>query len=256
MSGLKGAQISFSGDPKMKWMIKRSVFMICLGLFFFSPLTAYAWKVPIEVAMQTGEGEKVFNKLVVGIESGATDRFDNLWDAPALLPQPDPGTAVFFSACINGKTGKGGEAGDLWKDIRGAIAKGDVTWEITVDSVPPEGSVIVRWSVPQGALKSGERLVLKDHGKLGSDGEPVKTDAAQTTQYEFVPDAGGSRSLSLTFSKDESPAGSVGGIGCGTTHFPGGRSPGDGAGVLAVVVIFSPLWVIRLIRLIRLTPLR
>src|SRR3972149_10899772 len=96
MSGLTGAQISYSGDPKMKWMMKKSGLIIFLGLLFFSQ-AAYAWKVPIEVVRQTAEGEKAFHKLVVGIESGATDGFDNLWDTPALLPQPDPETVVFHS---------------------------------------------------------------------------------------------------------------------------------------------------------------
>ena len=32
---------------------------------------------------------KIYNRLVAGIEAGATDGFDNLWDAPALTASPD-----------------------------------------------------------------------------------------------------------------------------------------------------------------------
>ena len=68
---------------------------------------------------------KIYNRLVAGIEAGATDGFDNLWDAPALTASPD----LKRSRCSGHVFSPA-----LWKDIRGPV-KGN-QWDLIIDSVP------------------------------------------------------------------------------------------------------------------------
>ena len=210
--------------------------------------SVYAWQISLEVAAANHEEEKVYTKLVAGIEPDATNNFDNLWDTPALISSPDPETPsilrAYFTKELEADSGKK----YLWKDIRGPVKKGDTLWHITVDSVPEGKNVVLKWEVPQGLLKTGERLVLEDNDRTDADGKPVDTDMIQTSSYEFVSTGEDPRSLSLVLSKEpvtHSRSGSGSGFGCGTTkrHGPsqGGPDP------IAILLLFSPL-VLRLFR--------
>ena len=50
---------------------------------------------------------KIYNRLVAGIEAGATDGFDNLWDAPALTASPDPEKKPVLRAYFSGPLWEG-----------------------------------------------------------------------------------------------------------------------------------------------------
>lgn len=239
------------------------IFMIILVWQILSSSPAFAWKMPIEVSTTTNDGERVYNKLVIGIETGATDGFDNLWDAPAMLSRPDPDNSMLLRAYITptlslpleggGKKGGGGEEETryLWKDIRGAKSSGDTIWEVTIDSVPVGKSVVISWDVSPGLLKGGERFVLKDNDKVGADGEPIQIDISQTDSYTFVSAGDEPRSLSLVLSGKSAnkSSGSGSGFGCGTVKSHRGGGHGGGRDVLSVIVLFLPVIILRLLRL-------
>lgn len=229
------------------------IFAFLFLIFNFS--LAYAWKLPIEVAAVSDDGKKAYNKLVIGIESGATDGFDNLWDTPAILSHPDPNSPLVLRAYLEGQGGDGEPEMDrLWKDIRSTTSKGDTVWEIAVDSVPKGKAVDISWNVPQGLLKAGERLVLKDNDRIGTDGKPAETDMTWASSYSFVSESEEPKSLSLVLSKEavnNSKSGSGSGFGCGTIRPPedgpsaGGRDTVD----MSIIVLFLPLLFLRLTRL-------
>jgi len=233
-------------------------FILLCQLIFSHPI--YAWQLPIEVATYTDKGDKVYNKLVAGMESGATDGFDNLWDTQALLTSPDPEDqpmlrAYFIPAIslpLDGGGSKGGGVDQyLWKDTRGAV-KGNTTWNITIDSVPPGKMVVLSWDTPDGMLKAGERLALKDNDSVDAGGQPVLTDVTQASNYVFVSDGEGPRSLALVLSRESSStshSGGGSGFGCGTVKFQGNGPSDGGASAVGVIVLFLPLLILRLLRL-------
>src|SRR3990172_4662370 len=143
-------------------ILKFTICIFILALQLIPMTSVWAWKVPIEISTTGVDNIKRYNKVIVGIEPGATDDFDNLWDTPALISLSDPESPVLLRAYIQGRDAGEGAAKYLWKDIRGAAAAGDTTWEITVDSVPAGRSVEVNWNVLRGVLKPGETLVMKD----------------------------------------------------------------------------------------------
>ena len=216
-------------NEKFKILVQNSRLLILIINFAFLIINlplAYAWKLPIEVSTVTNDGKNVYNKLVVGIESGATDGFDNLWDTPAILSHPDPDAPLLLRAYITTPTltlpNQGGveeETKRLWKDIRGTSTKDNKTWDITIDSVPKGKAVLINWEIPQGVLKPGEKLVFRDGGEIDSNGEPVRADISQVSGYAFVSTGEEPRSLSLVLSKevtDSKRSGSGSGFGCGT----------------------------------------
>ena len=247
-------QISNIKNTWLKFYILICSFAFLFLIFIFSldSTSAYAWKLPIEVSIGAENCEKVYNRLVVGIEPDATDDFDNLWDTPALTSRPDPDSPLVLRAYLNGKESVGVETRPLWKDIRGAKTSGDTAWEITIGTVPQGKRVVISWDVPQGLFKKGERLVLKDNEKAGDDGEPIKTDMTQASNYEFVSNGEGSRSLSLVYSKDRQPSGCGSGFGCGTIRSDKEAPPDDGAAATSMVLLLLPIAVIKLIHLTRL----
>ena len=203
----------------------------------------YAWQFPIEVSTYNDNGAKVYNKLVAGSESGATDAFDNLWDAPALINSPDPENKPLLRAYFTPYHSQGSGFNTLWKDIRGPV-KGDTIWDMTVDSVPEGKNVIVTWTMPMGMLKPGERLVLRDNDKAGADANPVKTDISQTLSYEFISDGEGPRSLSLVLSKESSGSASSGsgsGFGCGTVKSADNTPLDGGTSAVGIMVLLMPV---------------
>lgn len=255
------------GNKTIKFCVLTCIFDILFLIFnsFSAYSPAYAWKLPIEVATYTDTSEKVYNKLVVGIEPDATNGFDNLWDTPAILSRPDPDSPPALRAYITptpplllqeeGKKGGGDVDQRLWKDIRGP-AKGDTTWEINVNSVPIGRPVIIRWEMPQEALKAGEKLVLRDNGRLGSVDKPVQTEMAEESSYAFLPGDEGTRSLSLVLSKEDgsSRSNDGSGFGCGTIR-PHRDGPSDGGtAILSITLLLIPLLFVKLLR--RLTHLR
>ena len=209
-------------------------------LFFIINISsAYAWKVPIEVATSADNGEKIYSRLVAGVESGATDGFDNLWDTPALTTSPDPEKEPVLRAYFSPA---------LWKDIRGPVKKGN-RWDLIIDSVPEGKDVVVSWIKPQGMLRTGERLVLRDNDKVNVDGVPVETDVMQISNYMFVSDGEGPRSLSLVLSGGASESASSGGgsgFGCGTVKAAGNKPPDRGASLPEIMLLLLPLVFLRL----------
>ena len=216
--------------------------LFCTFTFLFLIInisSAYAWKVPIEVATSADNGEKIYSRLVAGIESGATDGFDNLWDAHALTTSPDPEKEPVLRAYFSPA---------LWKDIRGPVKKGN-QWDLIIDSVPEGKDVVVSWIKPQGMLKTGERLVLRDNDKVSIDGVPVETDIIQASNYVFVSDGEGPRSLSLVLSggtTESSSSGDDSGFGCGTVKLDDNTPPNGGTSALGIVVLLLPLVFFRL----------
>lgn len=216
---------------------------------------AYAWKLPLEVSTVSDDGEKVYNKLVVGIESGATDGFDNLWDTPALFSNSDPSSPVSLRAYLKNESAANKDLYRLWKDIRGTtLNEGNTTWDITVDSVPAGKSVVLSWEIHPGVINKGERLVLKDNNSLGTDNRPVELDITQTTSYTFVAAEGETRSLSLTLSepKSDNHSGSSSGFGCGTIKLHNNDSDSGWSRAIGILVLCLPVVLIRFIRLTRL----
>lgn len=220
---------------------------------------ALAWQIPIEVATFNDNGEKIYNKLIAGVEPDATEGFDNLWDAPPLITPPDPvnkpSLRAYFTlpALSIGETGRktGNTEQALWKDIRGPSDK-EIRWDITIDSVPTGKPVIISWDTPQ--LKPGERLVLRDNDSTDPDGKPVEKDMSQAPGYEFVSYGEEPRSLSMVLSKQASDSSSSSGsglFGCGTVRPHRDNTHSSGTSALGVVVLFSPV-IIQLLRKIRL----
>lgn len=235
-----------------KFYIFNFTFLILLSTF--SP--AFAWKLPLEVSTVSDDGKKVYNKLVVGIESGATDGFDNLWDTPALVSNPDSNSPVLLRAYLKNDMEAREDLHQLWKDVRGTAPNGSrTTWDITVESVPAGKPVLIKWEIPAGAISKGERLVLKDNNKPGTDNNPVQVDITQTSEYSFVTEEGDARFLSLTLTKPKSShSKSSSGFGCGTIKPDNNDSDsGNGmGGISAVLLLLSPLLLTRFIRLTRL----
>lgn len=238
----------------MRFLTCIFAFLILVFNFFLLSPDACAWKVPIEVSTLSDKGEKVYNKLVVGKEQDATDGFDNLWDTPALDSHPDPDKPVILRAYLRGNGNGAGGTSRLWKDIRGMGAEDETTWEMRIDSVPEGKSVVIRWDIPQGLFKAGERLLLKDNGRSGADGEAVQVDTAGETNYTYVSGGEDARSLSLVLSEEpasRSRSGSGSGFGCGTVK-PERGMPSDGGTVApSVILLLSPLFFFKLLRLTR-----
>lgn len=233
--------------------IKNITFAFLFLLFAFSP--AFAWKLPLEVSTVSDDGKKVYNKLVVGIESGATDGFDNLWDTPALVSNPDSSSPVLLRAYLKNDMEAREDLHQLWKDIRGTVPNGSrTTWDITVDSVPAGKSVVINWVIPAGVISKGDRLVLKDNNNVGPDNNPVQVDLTQTSEYSFVSGEGEVRALSLTLTKPKSShSKSSSGFGCGTVKNHNDDS-GNGnvpAEASAVLLLLLPILFSRVIRLTR-----
>ncbi len=224
----------------MKKLYLCILFCTVIFLFFIINIhTAYAWKVPLEIATSADNGEKIYNRLVAGIEAGATDGFDNLWDAPALTASPDPEKEPVLRAYFSPA---------LWKDIRGPVKKGN-QWDLIIDSVPEGKDVVVSWIKPQGMLKAGERLVLRDNDKVSTDGAPVETDVMEASDYLFVSDGEGPRSLSLVLTgsaSESSGSGGGSGFGCGTVKLDDNTPPNGGTSALGIVVLLLPLVFFRL----------
>lgn len=230
------------------------IFHFLFLILIFNLPSAFAWKMPIEVAADGEDGGKVYNRLVVGVEAGATDGFDNLWDAPALDSHPDPDSPVMLRAYLLSRTAPTPPGpipiDRLWKDIRGP-AKGDTAWEITVASVPAGKSVVINWDAPQGLLKKGERLVLRDNNATDPDGGPMQTDIMQASNYTFISRSEEPRSLYLTLSKEPAESrrsGGGSGFGCGMVRADAGSGPQDGGtAATGMAIILSPLllWIFR-----------
>ncbi|MBI5756430.1 MAG: endonuclease domain-containing protein [Nitrospirae bacterium] len=264
-----------NGGYSLYKMIIYGIILLCQLLLIPS---VHAWQLPIEVATYTDKGDKVYNKLVAGIESSATDGFDNLWDTQALVTSPDmesqpmlrayftpppilppqggeeKGATIIPSPHLIGKAGEGKGGGGgvnlrLWKDTRGPV-QGNTTWDITIDSVPPGKIVVISWNTPQGLLKAGERLVLNDSGVSDVGSQTVQTDVSQTSSYVYVSHSDEPRSLALVLSRESSNtsrSGGGSGFGCGTIKLHDNRPSGGGTAALGIIALFSPL-VLRLLR--------
>ncbi|MCC7202838.1 MAG: hypothetical protein IT393_09305 [Nitrospirae bacterium] len=233
-----------------------SFFIFFLQCIFLT--SAFAWKVPIEISTTGGDNTRLYNKLIVGIEQGATDDFDNLWDTPALISLSDPANdsenPVLLRAYIRGRDGAADAAKYLWKDIRGTSTNGDSSWEITVDSVPAGKKVDLSWNVLPGQLKPGEVLLLKDVHRAGAGQEMALADITRDSGYSYISAGKDPRLFQLVLSKESSVnsgSGSGSGLGCGTIMTQGSRPTTSGGAVAGLLSLFSPLVVFRLYRLKR-----
>src|SRR3990172_7211609 len=138
-----------------KWILRYSLAAVFISIGLSAVPSVQAWQLPVEVAVSSDKGEKTYIKMVVGLEKGATDGFDNLWDTPALTSHPDPDRALLLNAYIHGK-GSTVETGRLWKDIRGVEKSGSSEWVIKI-ALPPMGKMVsVKWSVPDGIFSAEE----------------------------------------------------------------------------------------------------
>ena len=109
--------------------------------------------------------------------------------------------------------------------------------------------MVLSWIMPQGMLTAGERLVLRDNDKVNVDGVPVETDVMQISNYMFVSDGEGPRSLSLVLSGGASESASSGGgsgFGCGTVKAAGNKPPDRGASLPEIMLLLLPLVFLRL----------
>ena len=231
-----------------KWILRFSFAAVFTGICLSAVHSAHAWQLPVEVAVSSDTGDKTFIKMVVGLEKGATDNFDNLWDTPALASHPDPERAILLNAYIHGN-GRTGETGRLWKDIRGVEKTGSTEWIIKINPLPAGKVVSLQWTVPDGMFRAGERLVLKDNGTLDKDGRSVETNVPGTTGYEFTSDGDGGKTLTMVYSKDSSGSSSGGGsgFGCGTVKDRSGDSAGNRNIDIMAFMLFSP-FILRFIR--------
>jgi len=209
--------------------------------------SAFAWRVPIDISTPLDNDKRAYSRLVIGIEPDATEDYDPLWDAPAILSRPDPDTRA-LNAYIKGSWRATGERKYLWRDIRGTSGRGDVVWDLRIDSVPAGRPVTLTWSIRPGMFQKGERLVLRDNDTGGAEGRPVEVDVSLEERYTFVSAGEEARSLSLILSRTETEGtGSGSGFGCGTVK--GGREGrGDGgSGIFNIFILFAPLFVFRLL---------
>lgn len=241
-----------------KWILRFAFAVAVTGISLSAVPSVQAWQLPVEVAVSSDTVDKTYIKMVVGMEKGATDGFDNLWDTPALTSHPDPDRALILSAYILGK-GKTAETGRLWKDIRGVVKSGSTEWVIKIAPLPMGKMVSLQWRVPDGMFGAGERLVLKDNNNLGKDGTPAETNVLPTPGYEFVSDGDGEKTFSIVYSKDSldlsdssnssgsSSGGSGSGFGCGTVKDSGGDSGGAGTIDIMAFILFST-FILRFIR--------
>ena len=258
----------YRGYPEFKKNKNRNnpfYILICHFAFLFLIFNfslAHAWKLPIEVATTADDGQRIYNRLVIGIEPDATDGFDNLWDTPAILSHPDPDNPLLLRAYFTLPSNLLPPPNlppylwppYLWKDMRGPKEKGDTTWEINVDSVPAGKPVVIRWGIPQGVLKTGEKLLLRDNGRLGAGVKSVQTEMIEGASYTFLPGDEGTRSLSLVLSRESEGSPSSGGgsgLGCGTIGSRKDGFPHDGAVLINIIVLFLPLLFIKMLRLTR-----
>ena len=235
-------------------LIFNLIFALFILIFTFS--TAFAWKLPLEVSTVGEGGKKVYSKLVIGEESGASDGFDNIWDTQALVSNTDPDSPLVLKAYLKNESEGQEELRQLWKDIRGTAPGGHATnWDIIVESVPAGKSVVISWVVPQGVPGKGERLLLTDNNNKGADEKPAQIDVTQASEYSYDSVEGETRTISLTLSKTKkSRSKSSSGLGCGTiksqdNDHDGGNWPTDAS---AVLLLLSPLLFLRFIRLTRL----
>ena len=237
-----------------KWMFRISLAAAFTGICLSAVHSVQAWQLPVEVAVSSDTGDKTYIKLVVGLEKGATDGFDNLWDTPALTSHPDPDRALLLNAYIHGK-GSTVETGRLWKDIRGKDKSGSTEWVIKI-APPPRGKVVsAQWSLPDGIFSAEERLVLKDNSNLDKDGRPAETNVMDEAGYEFTSDGDVEKTLLMVYSRessDSSPGGS--GFGCGTVKDRGADSANPGNHVIMMVILFSPFFLSRLLKKSFLSP--
>ncbi|MBI5192682.1 MAG: hypothetical protein HZA08_04460 [Nitrospirae bacterium] len=234
-----------------KFLILHFIFAFLFLIFNFS--SAHAWKVPLEVSTTSDTGKKVYNKLVVGIEQGATDGFDNLWDTPSLVSDPNQDSQVLLKAYLNNENEVRDDMKRLWKDIRGTAPNGTTTsWDITIDSVPAGKSVVINWDIPEGIVGKGERLMLKDNDKVDADNKPVQMDMTQVSSYTFEAGETGARSLSLSLSRSKSHhSKSSSGLGCGTIKsYHNDFRDGNGK-IASIILLFLPVILVRLKRLTR-----
>lgn len=233
--------------------LKELLFLLSIIIFSFLIFSqsAFAWKIPLEVSTTMDDGETVYNKLYVGVEPDAMDGFDNLWDTPAMLSHPDHSKSESLQAYLSSKNEKGVENRQLWKDIKG-ISKGEKVWEINIESVSAGKSVSLRWEVPDGLLHSGDRLVLRDKDKTGADGRPVETDVSEESGYSYISDGADTRTLTLTLSREAATkhkSGSGSGFGCGTITTNNNGNPNNNNAVFSMLLLFSPMFIARLLRL-------
>lgn len=234
-----------------------SRFTISFFIFFLQCIfltSALAWKVPIEISTTGGDNARLYNKLIVGIEQGATDDFDNLWDTPALISLSDPESPVLLRAYIRGRDGGADAVKYLWKDIRGTSTDVDTSWEITVDSVPAGKKVDLSWNVLPGQLKPGEVLLLKDVHRAGAGQEIALADITRDSGYSYISAGKDPRVFKIVLSKESSVnsgPGSGSGLGCGTIMTQGSSPNTSGGAVAGLLPLFSPLVIFRLYRLKR-----
>ncbi len=237
----------------MSRMIKKlTVSVIILSLQILTVAAAWAWKVPVEISTSGDDDAKLISRLVIGIEQGATDDFDNLWDTPALISLSDPESPVLLRAYMRGREGGSGAAKYLWKDIRGASSAGDTEWEITVDSVPAGRRVELSWNILPGLLRPGEVLLLKDSGGAGGGNGMIQVNTARDSGYAYVSGGEGPRVLSLVLSKESPTASGSGGgsgFGCGTVRSGTGGPPDYGTAAVVIVSLLLPLLVPGFLRL-------
>ncbi len=248
-NGVVARFIGLKGYFRMnKWITKFSFVVAFTGVCLSAVSSVQAWQLPVEIAVSSDTGDKTYIKVVVGLEKGATDGFDNLWDTPALVSHPDPDRDILLNAYVHGKERKG-ETGRLWKDIRGVEKQGNTEWVIKIDPLPEGKVVSLQWTVPVGMFNAGERLVLKDNNNLDKDGKPAETNVLNEPGYEFNSDGGGEKTLSMVYSKDSSGSSSGGGsgFGCGTVKDRGGDNGGRGTIDIIALILFSS-FILRFIR--------
>jgi hypothetical protein len=189
-----------------------------------------------------------YNRLVLGVHPGATEKFDTQWDTPAFFTTLDADHPPVLKAYID-RPDYTDDRRQLWRDIRSEGGGSKREWDLVVDLAPSEigKTVTVAWNLPPALAASRENVILTDAESNTS------IDMRSQSSYEFIHSTSAPRTLSVAVNppSKSSDRGSSGFLGCGTVGLvrPGPPDAGTtAAGLINMLILLSPV----LLRLHRL----
>lgn len=152
------------------------------------PVHASEVDLTVSVPSQAAEGGMAQNHLRLGLESGATDRFDTPWDAVAAFPS-DVLTAAIRH--LNYPAGRQ----SLWWDVRGETFP--QVWDIEVTSDQADVSISLSWRPPSTVAAQCAEVAWTLQDALTGQTHDLAT---SPTTYSFTNHVGTPRRFTVTAS--------------------------------------------------------
>lgn len=214
---------------------------IILMTLFMGVASSWAWKISFSISVQ-GETDMAPLILKAGLEPGATDGVDYLWDVSSFPPLP--GQVKQLNSYFLLPSDSSDKSIKLMKDIRD-INNDKAIWNIQIESIPPDREVHIGWDLSDPSDIHG-KLLLKDI----NTGTTV--DLLNTSEYKFLSTQEGTRSIQIMYTKASSSSNpsSGSGFGCGLIKGPEGEGPSGNNwnGPIGVLILFSPFMLKYLLR--------